>query len=39
MIATLLDDPDFRVRIAAANALKALRDPTFAGRLDQHGWP
>ncbi|MGK2964503.1 MAG: M1 family aminopeptidase [Tepidiformaceae bacterium] len=35
LIATYLDDPDFRMRIAAANALKAVRDPDFAGRLDQ----
>jgi len=29
-----LRDPDLRVRLAAANALKALKDPTFAPALD-----
>ncbi len=33
-IAEFLHDPDFRVRVAAANALKALDDPSFAGLLD-----
>ncbi|MBI5949799.1 MAG: HEAT repeat domain-containing protein [Chloroflexi bacterium] len=31
----LLDDPDFRVRIAASNALKTLGDPAFAPALDR----
>ncbi|MCC7364187.1 MAG: HEAT repeat domain-containing protein [Dehalococcoidia bacterium] len=30
----LTHDPDFRVRIAAANALKAVDDATYAGALD-----
>lgn len=33
-VATLLDDPDFRVRIAAMNGLKAIGDPSWAPRLD-----
>ncbi len=31
----LLDDADFRVRVAAANALKALKDASFADALDR----
>ena len=31
----LLDDPDFRVRVAAANALKALKDGSHAEALDR----
>jgi aminopeptidase N len=34
-IAEFLRDPDFRVRIAAANALKTLRDETQAGALEE----
>jgi aminopeptidase N len=34
-IAEYLEDPDFRVRIAAANALKALGDPDRAPLLDR----
>jgi aminopeptidase N len=30
-----LDDPDFRVRVQAANALKALKDGSFAEALDR----
>jgi aminopeptidase N len=33
-IARYLDDPDFRVRIAAANALRTLEDPSRAADLD-----
>ncbi len=33
-IENYLRDPDFRVRIAAANGLKTLKDPSFAGALD-----
>ncbi|GAB4327114.1 MAG: M1 family aminopeptidase [Dehalococcoidia bacterium] len=33
-IAEFLDDPDFRVRIAAMNGLKTLEDPSWAPRLD-----
>jgi aminopeptidase N len=32
--ADFLHDPDFRVRAAAANALKALKDPSYAGQLE-----
>jgi aminopeptidase N len=31
----LLDDPDFRVRVAAANALKALKDSEHLDELDR----
>jgi aminopeptidase N len=31
----LLDDADFRVRVAAANALKALKEPSVAAALDR----
>ena len=31
----LLDDPDFRVRMAAANALRTLKDPSLAPLLDR----
>ncbi|MFN0094360.1 MAG: M1 family aminopeptidase [Dehalococcoidia bacterium] len=34
-IAKFLDDPDFRVRVAAANALKTLKDPSHAPALDR----
>ncbi len=34
-IAEFLRDPDFRVRIAAANALKTLKDPSQAGALEE----
>ena len=34
-IADFLRDPDFRVRIAAANALKTLKDDSQAGALEQ----
>ena len=34
-ITPLLDDPDFRVRMAAANALKAFKDPASATLLDR----
>jgi len=33
-VARYLDDPDFRVRIAAANALRTLEDPSRAADLD-----
>jgi len=33
-IESYLRDPDFRVRIAAANGLKTLKDPSFADALD-----
>lgn len=33
-IGEFLDDPDFRVRIAAMNGLKLLEDPAWATRLD-----
>jgi aminopeptidase N len=34
-VSAYLDDPDFRVRTAAANTLRALRDPSFAPLLDR----
>lgn len=33
-LAAFLDDPDFRVRIAAMNGLRTLEDPAWAPRLD-----
>ncbi len=34
-LSLLLDDPDFRVRMAAARALRALKDPSAATQLDR----
>jgi aminopeptidase N len=34
VVAEFLHDPDFRVRVAAANALKALKDDSYASKLD-----
>lgn len=34
-LAPYLDDPDFRVRIAAATALRTLKEPSQAGALDR----
>ena len=35
VVAEFLHDPDFRVRVAAANALKALKDDSYVGKLEE----